>query len=280
MNSNKHYKELKTLFREYNIYPKKKLSQSFLINPVLIDWQLEFGDLTSEDEVLEIGAGIGILTLRLAQNAKKVVAVEIDKKMVEILKKRLDNYDNIEIIQSDILELDDSIFKDKKVISNPPYKISSPLLFKLFTTKYKIAVLTLQKEFAERLVAKPNSKEYGKISVNSYLHANIEFLKVVPNTFFYPIPKVDSALVKIRPKNLKWQIKNEEFYRELVNTLFSQKNKVLEKVLKNSLKKRIDMEKIHEIISNIPYNQKRIRELTPETIVELSNFLFEKDIWK
>ncbi|NVM00864.1 MAG: ribosomal RNA small subunit methyltransferase A [Candidatus Helarchaeota archaeon] len=269
-------KELKAIFKKYKIYPKKRYSQSFLINPILIEWHLKFADLNSDDFVLEIGAGIGILTLSLVQKVKKVIAIEIDKTLIKVLKNRLASYKNVELIQSDILEIDKSLFKDKKVISNPPYNISSPLLFKLFKTKYKMAILTLQKEFAERLIAKPNSKAYGRISVNSYLYADIELLKIVPNTFFYPTPKVDSALVKILPKSNNTQILNVKFYNELVITLFSQKNKVLEKVLKGFLKKRINESKIQKIISNISCSRNRIRELTPEQIVELSNRLYQK----
>ncbi|MFX1452715.1 MAG: 16S rRNA (adenine(1518)-N(6)/adenine(1519)-N(6))-dimethyltransferase RsmA, partial [Promethearchaeota archaeon] len=264
--NNKALDELKAILKKYNIYPRKKLSQSFLINPILIDWHLKyinFENLNQHDHVLEIGAGLGILTLSLVQKVKKVIAIEIDEKLIEVLKNRLAPYKNIEIIQSNILELDESLFEDKKVISNPPYNISSPLLFKLFKTNYKMALLTLQKEFAERLIAKPNSKAYGRISVNSYLYAVIELLKIIPNTFFYPIPKVDSALVKITPRNNINQLKNIKFHNELVNALFNQKNKVLEKVLRNFLKKQIDQSEIQNIISNISYNRKRIRELTP-----------------
>ncbi len=268
--------ELKTILKKYKLYPKKKFSQSFLINPILIDWHLKFANLTQNDYVLEIGAGLGILTLSLVQKVKKVIAIEIDKNLIEVLRNRLSPYKNVEIIQSDILELDDSLFEDKKVISNPPYNISSPLLFKLFKTNYKMAIITLQKEFAERLIAKPNSKAYGRISVNSYIHADIEILKIVPNTFFFPIPKVDSALVKILPKSNKIQIINVDFYNKLVNSLFNQKNKVLEKVLKGFLKKQMNESKIDELISNISCIRNRIRELTPENIVELSNMLYQK----
>jgi 16S rRNA (adenine1518-N6/adenine1519-N6)-dimethyltransferase len=267
--------ELKAILKKYKLFPKKRFSQSFLINPILIDWHLKFADLNPNDYVLEIGAGLGILTLSLVQKVKKVIAIEIDKKLIEVLKNRLAPYKNIEIIQSDVLELNDSLFKDKKVISNPPYSISSPLLFKLFKTNYKMAIITLQKEFAERLIAKPNSKAYGRISVNSYLHADIELLKIVPNTFFYPTPKVDSALVKILPKSNNIEIININFHNQLVNTLFSQKNKVLEKVLKGFLKKRINESEIQKIISNISCIRNRIRQLTPEKIVDLSNTLYQ-----
>ncbi len=243
-----------------------------------MEWHLEYSKLSHNDKVLEIGAGIGTLTLFLIQKVRKVVAVEIDERLVNVLKDRLSTYDNVEIVQSDILKLDDSFFEEKKVISNPPYKISSPLLFKLFKTKYKMALLTLQKEFAERLVAIPNSKSYGKISVNSSFYSNIEMLKIIPKNFFFPIPKVDSALVRITPKDVESKIINLDFYNELLNALFSQKNKILEKVLKKFLENQIEKDKIQEIFSKITYSRRRIRELDLKTIVDLSNLIFQKKV--
>jgi len=271
--NNELLKELKSVLNTYQIHPKKKLSQHFLINPILIDWHIEFANLIPNDVVLEIGSGIGTLTRSLVQRVKKVIAIEIDKQLIKVLRNRLSAYKNVEIIQSNILELETTLFRDKKVISNLPYKISSPLLFKLFKTDYKMAILTLQKEFAERLIAKPNTKSYGKISVTSNFYSDIKILKIIPNSFFYPIPKVDSALVKIKPKCNKIEIRNHELFNKLVNTLFTQKNKILEKVLKKFILKHFDNFKSNEIILEIPYIRKRIRELTPETIIELSNLI-------
>ncbi|MHA1300925.1 MAG: 16S rRNA (adenine(1518)-N(6)/adenine(1519)-N(6))-dimethyltransferase RsmA [Candidatus Helarchaeota archaeon] len=266
-------KETKSILKKYNIYPNKKLSQSFLINSNLIKWHLEFAELSPDDQVLEIGAGIGTLTLSIAKKVKKVIAVELDNILIQVLKDRLTGFNNIEIVHSDVLNLKNSIFEDKKVISNLPYKISSPMVFKLFETKYKFALLTLQKEFADRLIAKPNSKSYGKISVTSYYYSNIEILKEVPNTYFYPVPKVDSALVKIIPKIKKIEVQNLKFHYELINALFSQKNKILEKVLKKFLLRKFDINKNHDIFTRIPYLRRRIRELSPEMVLELSNLL-------
>ena len=109
--------ELKTILSNYKLYPRKKFSQSFLINPKLINWHVKFANLKPNDEILEIGAGIGTLTLSLVQKVKKILAVEIDEKLIKVLKDRLTPYKNVEIIQSDILALDLELFQEKKVIS-------------------------------------------------------------------------------------------------------------------------------------------------------------------
>ena len=173
------FSETISLLKQYKVHPRKKYSQNFLINPNLIEWHIEFADLSSEDEVLEIGPGLGFLTLALAQVVRQVTCVEVDEFMVRILQDRFKEVKNIRIIQGDILKVPDSVFDGKKVISNTPYKISSPLLFKLFQTQYVLALLTFQQEFARRLAASPGEQKYGRLTVNASRFATIKSLKQI-----------------------------------------------------------------------------------------------------
>jgi 16S rRNA (adenine1518-N6/adenine1519-N6)-dimethyltransferase len=225
--------------------------------------------------VLEIGAGLGTLTSALAMKAKKVFAIEKDQKLLRILKDKLSIFNNVEIISGDALRLD---FPDaQKIVSNIPYSISSPLTFKILSTKFERAVLTYQHEFAERLIAKPGTKNYGRITVGVYYKAEAKILEKIPRTAFYPPPKVDSAIVMLKPKPPPFEPLNEKAFFEIVRFLFMHPNKKAKHGVKYYLKnkntgdsKLTNLEFLSEIL------EKRARDLTPNEIKKIADTLLSE----
>lgn len=234
-----------------------KLSQNFLIDERVAERQIKYADLNEKDVVLEIGAGKGILTKKIAKIAK-VIAVEIDKKFISILK----NIDNVEVINEDFLKLDLNELNFNKVISNIPYHISSPITFKLLEKKFEMGILMYQKEFAERMVAIPGTKNYSRLSVMVYYRADCFLLEKVPKSAFYPVPKVDSYMVKIIPVGRRFEV-DENLFERVVKSLFCHRRKKI----KNSLV--IDGLLSKEDAEKIIYGDRRGDSLTPEEIAEL-----------
>ncbi len=175
---------------------------------------------------------MGTLTKQLAKRVDKVVAVELDPKLIEVLEGELKSYKNIEIIADDILKLDPKIFEGAKIVSNPPYKISSPLTFKIIRSAYSLAVLSYQKEFADRLVALPGTRNYGRITLGVNYYAKVEYLKSIPKSYFYPVPKIDSALVLLTPSIPPFQLESEEEFFNFVRSLISFRKKTVGRALK------------------------------------------------
>jgi 16S rRNA (adenine1518-N6/adenine1519-N6)-dimethyltransferase len=228
--------------------------------------------ITEDDVVLEVGAGLGFLTRLLSSECKKVVAVEVDSNIVRILRDQLRGLKNVELIEGDILKV--SIPPFNKVVSAPPYSISSPLLFRLLENSFDWAVLILQKEFAERLAASVGSKDYGRLTVNVYYRAEVELLDPVPRTMFYPPPDVDSMMVRLKPRNPPFPVEDETIFFELVRTLFTQRNKKVRNSLIPFLRKReISRKDAVELANSTVYSNKRVRELAPEDFGILANEL-------
>ena len=244
---------------------KAKLGQNFLINKKIAEKEVEYASINMRDTVLEIGPGQGILTYFLASKAKKVIAVEIDKKLVEKLKKTLP--ENVELINNDILKIDlKNLPKFNKVVSNLPFQISSPFTFKLLKYDFELAILIYQKEFADRMVAKPKTSSYSRLSVNVYYYANCEILEVVSKSCFRPQPKVDSRMIKLIPRmNPAFNVDDENFFFDLTKNLFNFRRKKIGTII-NYL---YDFE-----YKDIPFIEKRVEELTPEQIGDLSNYLY------
>lgn len=191
-------KRAKHLLRLYEVSPKKRLGQNFAVNSDMLKRLVSHASLTEDDIVLEVGPGFGFLTHFLSSKCKKVIAVEIDPQLVSFLRTQLRSLKNIELIEGDILKV--SLPPFNKVVSAPPYSISSPLIFRLLEQQFDWAVLILQKEFAERLAASVGTKDYGRLTVNVYYRAEVELLDIVPRTMFYPPPDVDSMMVRLKPR--------------------------------------------------------------------------------
>jgi len=266
----------KRLLHVYRVYPKKRLGQNFMTDSALLQRMISYAALTNEDVVLEVGAGFGFLTHLLSQRCKKVVAVEVDSKLIQALRKQLQDVKNIELIEGDVLKA--SIPPFNKVVSTPPYSISSPLFFWLLERPFDMAVLTFQKEFAERLAAPVGSKDYSRLTVTTYYRADVELLDYVPRTAFYPPPDVDSMVVRLKPKpKPPFRVRDEQVFFELVQAVFTQRNKKLRNAVMLFLERRgIVRERAQELADSLTFHDKRVRELAPEDLGALTNEVLEK----
>lgn len=248
---------------------RAKLGQNFLIDKNIAELEVRYADISKKDVVLEIGPGNGVLTKILAEKAKQVIAVEFDKKLFENLKRDLP--DNVQLINEDAVKTNfNKLPKFNKIVSNLPFQISSPITFKILDYDLDVAVLIYQKEFADRLIAKPGSRSYSRLTVNVYYKAECELLRKIPRTCFYPVPKVDSAMVKIvKRKTPPFVVSSEDFFFCLTKELFMYRRKKIKTILNSFLKLNID---------DVPYAEKRVEELSPEKIGMLSNFLYTREV--
>ncbi len=245
---------------------KRNLGQNFLIDKNVAIREVGYANITEDDVVLEVGPGKGILTRLLADNAKEVIAIEIDEKIVWNLMDKLPK--NVTLIHNDALKLDfDSLPKFNKIVSNLPFQISSPITFKFLEYNFSLAVLIYQKEFADRLIASFGNKDYSRLSVGVYYRAKCEILETIPKTCFRPQPKVDSCAIKlIKRKTPPFVVRNEHFFFDLTKNLFNYRRKKI----KNILKELYKLQK-----KDLPYLDNRVEELAPEQIGELSNILYK-----
>lgn len=238
-----------------------------MIDETVAQREVDYAEVTEKDTVLEVGPGKGILTKLLAEKAKKVVAVEIDKWFVDYLKTTLPG--NVEVIHGDVLKLDfTSMESFNKVVANLPFQISSPFTFKLLNYPFfSRAVLIYQKQFAERMVAKPHSKKYSRLTVAVYYKSCCRILETVSKSAFKPKPRVDAAIVEITPREKPpFHVTDEKFFFSLTNLLFSQRRKHVGKVIR----------KKYGITVDATFYGKRVEELTPEDIGVLSNIVAEQ----
>ncbi|MDD5454211.1 MAG: 16S rRNA (adenine(1518)-N(6)/adenine(1519)-N(6))-dimethyltransferase RsmA [Candidatus Ratteibacteria bacterium] len=266
--------QVKSLLTERGLSARKLFGQHFLIDKNILKKIIETAAIKKKDKVLEIGAGIGTLTFALAAKGADVVTIEKDRGAVYLLKELAFECPNIEIIAADILKLDLSdIFKKSskwKVVSNPPYGIASPILFKLisYRKKFSSIVLMLQKEFAARLVAKPGSKNYSFLTIKAQFYMDIEIIHKVSRNVFFPPPKVDSAIVLLKPlKFSRVKVSDERLFFKIADAMFRMRRKNL----KNSLE---PLSFPSEFYKNPPIDLTRRGEtLSLEEIGELTNFI-------
>lgn len=228
----------KQILKKYGLTMKKSLGQNFLVEPGILTKMLAAGEIDKDTVVIEIGPGIGALTERLAQEAKQVIAFEVDRRLEPILKNELAEYDNIEVIFQDILEANlPELFADRfeptdriVVAANLPYYITTPIIMNFIEANLPVDayVMMMQKEVAERMTASPGSKNYGSLTVaiDYYTEAEISF--IVPRTVFVPQPNVDSAVLKLkRREEPKVAVENEAFYFRLTRGSFQHRRKTL-----------------------------------------------------
>ena len=227
-------KTTKSILSQHGITLNRNLGQNYLIDKNKRDQIIGFGDIDKRDTVLEIGTGIGTLTIEIAKKAKKVIAIEQDENICKILAKRLkdEKIDNVELINDDALKVDFPKFN--KIISNLPYQISSPITFKFLNYDFDLAVLMYQKEFADRMNGEVGSKNYSRLSAMLYFRCNVEKLTDVSSESFIPKPKIDSTVVKLTPKEN--EITDEDFrtYSNFTKALFQHRNKKIRNALIDS----------------------------------------------
>lgn len=214
---------------------KKHLGQNFLFDPSILTRIIDVSKLKDTDFVLEIGSGHGRLTELLVDRAQKVIAIELDPYFANQLRQRYKEYGNVEIIEADALKFNYQALSPFKVVANIPYYITTPIIFKLLKAKGLLSMtFTLQKEVAHRIVAKPNSKEYGALSVAIQYYARPEIAFIIPRGAFRPVPKVDSAVIHIDIfKEPQLDVGNEKLFFSIVRTAFLQRRKTLSNSLKS-----------------------------------------------
>ena len=244
---------------------RRILGQHFLTNPSILDEMIEHADLSRSDVVLEVGAGRGELTKRLAEKAGKVIAVEIDPSFTSDLQALAEACPNVELIIGDVLKVRPTGFN--KVVANPPYSISSKLVEWLIESKPELMVLTLQREFASKLVASPGSPKYLYISVVSSLAYDSKILRTVPRSFFNPPPKVDSAMILMKKKAEIPELKDS--WKKFWKMLFTRRRQLVRKVLAGMLRRGLIDE---SGFKNIPENllSKRVFQLAPNELLMLA----------
>lgn len=261
------------ILTENNIKLDRRKGQNYLIDSNILQKIVNSADLSKKDTILEIGAGIGTLTIPLAKNAEKVIAVEQDKKIADILEKRLQQFDisNVEILKADATKIDFPLFN--KVISNLPYKISSPITFKLLEYQFDFAILMYQLEFAQRMVAKPGESNYSRLSLMLHFLAKTEVLFEVSKHCFFPEPKISSAVVKLVPK--KAYI--DDFFNKISRALFQHKKKTVKNALIDSFHEIADLDKkeTKQVVLNLDPNllSKRVIKLDPNDVLNISKEL-------
>ncbi len=237
--------ETKFLIKKYNISANKNLGQNFLIDEQVVENIIEAAKISSEDVVIEIGPGFGTLTNKLLEKAKKVIAVELDSKMVNILKDRFSLYNNFVLLNEDVLKIDfDKLIKDQniekdtiRIVANLPYYITTPIIMKLLEEKVPAKNITvmIQKEVADRLTAIPGEKETGAITYCVYYYCESEKIMIVPNTSFIPEPQVNSEVITLNiRKNPPVNLKDEKKFFQIIKASFMQRRKTLINGLANS----------------------------------------------
>lgn len=237
-------KVIKDILDRYGFKFSKSLGQNFLIDGNIIKRIVEIAGLDEKSGVLEIGPGFGTLTQLLCKKANKVIAIEVDKSLIEVHKGTL-NYPNLKIIYDDFLKVDvntliEEEFKglDVKIVANLPYYITTPIIMKILEEKYKVSkiVVMVQKEMAQRLNSKPGSKDYGAITLAVRYRADTNIAMIVPNSVFMPKPKVDSAVIefKILPKP-RIDVSDEKMLFAVIKASFAQRRKTILNGLSNSL---------------------------------------------
>lgn len=267
-------KETKKILQDNGIRLNKNLGQNYLIDDFKRKKIINYGNLTKDDVVLEIGPGIGTLTIELAKKSKKVIAIEQDTTIFNILKDRLakEGIDNVELINGDAVKVDFPKFN--KIVSNLPYQISSPISFKFLEYDFDTAILMYQKEFADRMNGKVGTKQYSRLSAMLYYRADVEFLTKVSPESFIPSPKVDSAVIKLTPKEIDEKITEEDYkiYSKVVKALFQHKNKKARNALIDSRKEVgfKDKKELKNILNKAECENPELKTLLLERTVKLS----------
>ena len=274
------------IMERHGIKVKKSLGQNFLIEPNILTKMLDVADVNKETNVIEIGPGIGALTQRLARAAKKVLAFEIDGRLIPVLEDTLSDHDNVTVIHEDILKVDlETVIQEHfnveerlLVVANLPYYITTPIIMNLLESGLPIDgfAMMMQKEVAERMTAQPNSKAYGSLTVaiQYWCHAKIGF--IVPKTVFNPAPNVDSAILVLeRRKEPLVTVKDEAFFFDLVKNSFVQRRKTLwNNLVKAYVPGKLTKEQIQEALESVSIEPNRRAEtLTIEEFAALSNQL-------
>ena len=276
------------ILQKYNFNFQKKFGQNFLIDTRVLERIIENAEITKEDCVLEIGPGIGTMTQYLAESAREVVAVEIDKNLIPILENdTLAEYDNVTIINDDILKVDVQKIVDEKnggkpikVVANLPYYITTPIIMELFESHLPLKSITImvQKEVADRMQVGPGTKDYGALSLAVEYYAKPEIVANVPPNCFMPRPNVGSAVIRLtKYEEPPVFVENEEFMFSLIRATFNQRRKTLVNAIGNAPNLNITKDMVAEVLSEMGESATvRGETFTLEKFAEFSNKIFKK----
>ena len=276
----------KEIINKYSFAFQKKFGQNFLIDSNVLESIIRGAEITKDDFVLEIGPGIGTMTQYLCEAARQVVAVEIDKMLIPILEDTLSEYDNVVVINQDVLKVDIKSLADEKnngkpikVVANLPYYITTPIIMGLFESGVPIDSITIivQKEVADRMQTGPGSKDYGALSLAVQYYATAKVILNVSATCFMPRPNVDSAVIKLtRHKEPTVNVADEKLMFKIIRASFNQRRKTLVNGLKNSPELSFSKEQIVKAIEKIGKPETiRGEALTLEEFAELANAFTE-----
>lgn len=272
------------VLQKYNFAFQKRFGQNFLIDTHVLDKIIDSAQITKDDFVLEIGPGIGTMTQYLCENAREVAAVEIDKNLIPILADTLSDYDNVEVINNDILKVDINKLAEErnggkpiKVVANLPYYITTPIIMGLFESHVPIDSITImvQKEVADRMQVGPGTKEYGALSLAVQYYAKPEIVANVPPNCFMPRPKVGSAVIRLtRHKEVPVQVEDEKMMFRIIRASFNQRRKTLANGLNNASDIPLSKEKIAQAIQELGVSASiRGEALSLEQFAKLSNII-------
>ena len=271
-------KETRAILDKYNLHAKKGFGQNFLVDSNVVKRIVTDAGVTKTDGVIEIGPGIGSLTEVLSQNAKKVLCFEVDSDMVNILNENLGR-DNVKIIEKDFLKVNLNDYleyfddcKEIKVVSNLPYYITTPIVFKLLESDVNINdyYFMVQKEVGERFSGKPKTKDYNSLSVAIDFQASAKILFNVSRNSFYPAPNVDSVIINIHKEKKDYSVNNKAEFLKFVQNIFAQRRKTLVNNISNAY--ALNKEEIIKKLSDLNYLPTvRSEELSTEEIVKLYN---------
>lgn len=275
------------VLQKYNFNFQKKFGQNFLIDTHVLDKIIRSAEITKDDMVLEIGPGIGTMTQYLACAAGKVIAVEIDKNLIPILADTLSEYDNVRIINEDVLKLDLRKIAEEenggrpiKVVANLPYYITTPIIMGLFENQVPLESITVmvQKEVADRMQVGPGTKDYGALSLAVQYYASPYIVANVPPNCFMPRPSVGSAVIRLtRHAKPPVEVEDEKLMFRLIRASFNQRRKTLANGLKNSAELNFDKEMIAEAIEELGKGSSvRGEALTLEEFATLTNIICKK----
>ncbi|MCM3740061.1 16S rRNA (adenine(1518)-N(6)/adenine(1519)-N(6))-dimethyltransferase RsmA [Oceanobacillus luteolus] len=277
----------KEILKKYSFAFKKSLGQNFIIDPNILENILKHAGVDKSAGVIEIGPGIGALTEQLAIHADKVVAFEIDQRLLPILQDTLKNYSNIEVLHQDILKADvHQVIKEQfeenqpiHIVANLPYYITTPILMKLLRDRLPLESITvmIQKEVAERMAAKPNTKSYGSLTIAIQYYTNAKVVMNVPKTVFNPQPNVESSILKLELRDEPAVlVKDEDFFFGVMKASFAQRRKTLRNNLANHLQE-MDKETLQKVLDRVEIDGGRRGEsLTIEEFARLADGLYEE----
>ena len=272
------------VLQKYKFNFQKKFGQNFLIDTHVLDKIIRESGVTKDDCVIEIGPGIGTMTQYLCENAREVVAIEIDKNLIPILKDTLSAYDNVTVINEDVLKVDIKKLAEEKnsgrpvkVVANLPYYITTPIIMGLFESHVPIDSITImvQKEVADRMQEGPGSKDYGALSLAVQYYAKPEIVANVPPNCFMPRPNVGSAVIRLTcHEKPPVEVEDEKFMFDIIRASFNQRRKTLVNGLGNAKNLQVTKEQVSAVLEKMNLSPTiRGEALSLEQFAELSNFL-------